>query len=178
MIPLRSALTEAAVLAVFLGGIAVSRALKRRWSAPEVVLMCSIGLLFELLTAHWWNYRNIFILIPTPIDDDISALFPLGWAGLMMIATPVAERLRERWGLARWWQGHLVMMGVWLVVGSISEATFNAIGMIEYVDRPQLRLLLGQLPGLPPTIYMVGYAFLPALIAQIFRWLERSLKTP
>lgn len=178
MIDLRSVLTEAAVLGVFVCGVAVSRTLKRRWTVPEIVLMCAIGLLFELLTAHWWNYRHIFLLIPTPIDSDISALFPLGWAGLMMIATPAAERLRERWDLKPWWQGHLVMMGAWLVVGSISEATFNAIGMIEYIDGPELRLLFGQLPGLPPTIYMIGYAFLPALIAQLFRWLERSFREP
>jgi hypothetical protein len=175
MITVRACLTEAGVLGVFLLGLLVSRSLGRRWHVTEIAMMYVIGLLFEILTAYWWTYRNIFILLPIPINRDISALFPLGWAGLNLISASIAERFWDMHDIKTWWKRHGVLMAVWLIVGSISEATFNAAGMMEYVDRPTRRLLLGQLPNLPPTIYMVGYAFLPPVITQFFRWMERGL---
>lgn len=176
MISARSVLTEAAVAGVFAFGLVVSRRLGRRWTWAEVCVMVLMGLLFELVTARMWTYHHVFILLPTFIDSDISALFPVGWAGLVMAATSCAERAWARKGVVHPLGRHLVLMLCWLAFGAVTEAVFYRIGMIEYVDIPGRRLLLGQLPGLPPTVYMAGYSIIPPAFSQFLLWLERGLR--
>lgn len=139
--------------------------------------MYALGLLFELLTAHMWTYHHIFLLLPTRIDHDISVLFPLGWAGLIMTATPVAESLWKRWRLNGPIQRHLVLMAAWLLIGDLSETTFYRAGMIEYVNDSSTaaNFCLGQWPGLPPTMVLVGYGLLQPFVTHYFRWLERDI---
>lgn len=178
VIPLRSILTEGAVLAVFFVGIIVSRRFNRRWTGGELVVMYFIGLLFEVMTSYMWQYHHIFLILPTPIDSDISVLFPLGWAGMLMITTTLAEAMWARWKVARWWSRHLVLMAVWLVVGDVAETAFYNIGMIEYVREPrtEINFVLGQLPGLPPTLVLATYPIIQPLGSIFLRWLERGLR--
>ena len=82
---------EGSVLAVFLIGLLVSIKLKRRWHITEIITMYALGLLFEILTSHMWIYHNIFLVFP--FAEDISVTFPLGWAGMIMTATTMAETL-------------------------------------------------------------------------------------
>src|SRR6185436_11634639 len=119
-----------------------------------------------------------FLLIPTPLDDDISALFPLGWAGLLMMTTSLAEAGWARWKVTRWWGRHLLLMTVWWVIGDLSETTFAGIGMIEYVRQPntELNFLLGRISGLPPTMILVSYPVFMPLGSHFIRWLERGLR--
>ena len=177
MIPLRSLLTEAGVLGVFAIGLYVSRAYKRRWHPSEIVTMYALGLLFEVLTSYMWDYHHIFLVYGFHIDHDISVLFPLGWAGLIMTVTPLAEHCWRRCRITSWWARHLVLMGVWLVVGDISETTFYNVGMIEYVrsDSTEMFFVLGQLPYFPPTMILVGYSLLHPFVTYFFQWMERGL---
>ena len=87
MITTRMILTECGVLAVFFLGLWVSHWLGRRWHATEMVAMYALGLLFELLTAHLWMYHNVFLVFRFEVAGDISILFPLGWAGLVMTSS-------------------------------------------------------------------------------------------
>ena len=178
MIPLRSLLTEGAVLGVFLAGLGVSRALRRPWTGGEVAVMYVVGLMFEVLTCYMWKYHHIFLILPTPLDDDISALFPLGWAGLLMATTSLAEAAWARWRGSGWWARHLILMGVWLLIGDLSETTFAGIGMIEYVRQPntEINFALGRLPGLPPTMILVTYPVFMPWGSHFIRWLERGLR--
>lgn len=180
MIPLRSLLTEAGVACVFLSGLVVSRRLNRTWTGGELVVMYLIGLLFEVMTCYMWQYHHIVLIIPTPLDNDISALFPLGWAGLLMATTSLAEAVWARWRLVRWWSRHLVLMGLWLVVGDCSETIFAGIGMIEYIRDPrtETNFLLGRIPGLPPTMILATYPVFMPLGSQFIRWLERGFRAP
>ncbi len=171
-------LTECAVLGVFVIGLLVSRHFKRRWHVTEIMTMYALGLLLEVLTAHMWTYHNVFLLFDFRVAHDISVLFPLGWAGLIMIATPIAESAWRRWNVGSWWSRHLVLVVVWLMVGDTSETIFYNLGMIEYVrnDATEMNFLLGQLPRLPPTmILLVGFGVLLPLVSHFFRWMERSL---
>jgi hypothetical protein len=177
MIPWRTVGTEAAVLAVFAFGLAVSRRLRRPWAAPELVLMYALGLLFEVLTAPMWRYHWIALRLPFWGDGDISAAFPLGWTGWILAATAIAERWWRAAGFVRWWTRHLALMAVWLVLGGAGETFFYRIGMIEYVATGpgRVNFVLGQAEGLPPTAVLLGYGGLPPLVSQLFRWLERAL---
>lgn len=177
MITGRTLLTEGGVLGVFVIGLLVSRRLKRRWHATEIITMYALGLLFEVLTSSMWNYHNIFLVFPFHFDSDISILFPLGWAGLIMVATPVAEHAWRRWKVKSWLTRGLLLTAIWLAIGSISETTFYNAGMIEYVRTTETGVLylLGQLPGLPPTMVLLGYGLLPPLISVYFQWMERGL---
>jgi len=176
VIDARAVATEGAVLGVFGIGWLVSRALRRPWRAAEVLTMYMVGMLFEVLTCFMWQYHHIFLVLPWPLDNDISILFPLGWAGMIMTATPVAERLAARWrarsGLAR----HLVLAGVWLVIGAAAETTFYRIGMIEYIRdaRTEVNFLLGQAPGLPPTLVLLCYGITQPFFSRYLQWLERA----
>src|SRR5690348_9629756 len=129
MIDLRSVLTEGGVLLVFLIGVVVSRALGRRWHPSEIFTMYALGLLFEILTAHMWNYHHIFLIFPTRIDNDISILFPFGWAGLIMTATAIAERVWALTDMRNLLGRHLLLAGIWLAIGDLAETTFYNIGM-------------------------------------------------
>lgn len=177
MITLRMVLTEGAVVGVFLVGILVSRRFGRRWHATEIITMYVLGLLFEVLTAYMWKYHYIFLTYPIDIDGDISVLFPLGWAGMIMVTTTLAEVLWVSIGTKKWWSRHLVLMVVWLVIGDLAETTFYQIGMIEYVhnERTEVNFVLGQLPGLPPTMVLLFYGLAQPLFSQYFLWMERGL---
>src|SRR5689334_8304475 len=150
MIDARAVLTEGAVLGVFGAGLAVSRLLHRPWRVAEILTMYVVGLLFEVLTCYMWRYHHLFLLLPWPLDDDISILLPLGWAGMIMTATPIAERLWRSWRARSGLERHLVLAAVWLVTGVAAETAFYRIGMIEYVRDPrtEVNFLLGQAPGL------------------------------
>ena len=139
--------------------------------------MYVMGLLFEIFTSHMWTYNHIFIVIPVPGAKDISALFPLGWAGWIMVTTTVTQVLWKLLRAERWWVRHLVLMGVWFVVGGAAETTFYRIGMFEYVNDASTRInfLLGQWGGLPPTMILLGYGGLPPLVSQFFLWMERRM---
>jgi len=171
---------EAGVLAVFLAGLLVAARCRRRWTMPEMIVMYALGLLFELLSAHMWNYHDILLILPTQIDNDVSVLFPFGWAGLIMIATSTTEALWRRWRMTSWWKRHAVLVVVWLVVGDLVETTFYRIGMIEYVndESTKANFSLGQVPGLPPTMILVGYGMLQPFASHYMRWLERGLERP
>lgn len=173
MITLRMLMTEAAVLAVFPLGLFLARRLGRGWHLSEIVILYGVGLLFEILTAHMWTYHHVFLVLPTPIDSDISLLFPLGWVGFVLTATALAEYFWKKFKAQRWWVRHGILMLTWLPVGLIGEIIFYRIGMIEYID-PR-RLILGQLPFLPPTLYLIGYAITPPFFSQFLLWLERDL---
>jgi len=177
MITGRMLLTECGVLGVFVGGLLVSRCFKRRWHATEIITMYAFGLLFELLTADLWNYHNIFLVFPFRVDRDISVLFPLGWSGLIMTATPIAEYSWRRWKVNSWWARYLLIVIVWLVIGGISETTFYNVGMIGYVHNESTRVsfILGQLPYLPPTMILAGYGLIPPLVSYFFRWMENGV---
>ena len=174
----RALFNECAVLAGFLLSLAVAFRWQRRWAVTEIILMYAIGLLFELLTCFLWQYHDIAFVIPTPIDNDISALFPLGWAGWVILTTTLAEVLWRRWSIASWWARHLVLMALWLAVGDVAETFYYRRGMIEYLQTPHASLLYawGQVPGLPPTLVLLGYAQLPPLVSQLFRRLEQALR--
>lgn len=175
--PLRSLATECAVLGVFALGLLVSRRLGRRWSPMELVLMYAVGLLFEVLTAFMWRYHHIAFRLPSRVDDDLSIFFPLGWAGMITGATAVAEWVWRRWRIRGWWRRHAVLMGVWLVFGDTAETIFHRIGMIEYVREPstEINFLLGQIPGLPPTMILLCYGLVQPFVSKLFQRLERDL---
>lgn len=177
MIPLRSLATELAVLGVFAIGLLLSRRLGRRWSPMEILLMYGIGLLFEILTAHMWRYHHIAFLLPSRVDDDLSIFFPLGWAGLITGATSIAEALWRRWRVRGWFRQQAVLVVTWLLYGDIIETIFYRIGMIEYVRDPstEVNFLLGQVPGLPPTMILIGYGLLQPFATRMFQRLERDL---
>jgi hypothetical protein len=175
----RALATEAGVLGVFLLGALVSRSLRRRWHGSEIATMYALGLLFEVLTAHMWTYHHIFLVFPFAVDRDISILFPLGWAGLIMTATPLAERVWERRRLTGRAARHLALAAVWLAVGGASEIAFYTAGMIEYVrtDATRVNFALGQLPHLPPTLVLLGYGLLQPFASHFFHWMEKGLRT-
>jgi len=172
----RALLNESLVLGVFVLGLAVAARSRRRWRWPDIVVMYLMGLLFELLTAHMWRYHDIFLILPSSIDDDLSVLFPLGWAGWIMTTDAVAGRLADRGRIRSWWARHLVLMGVWLVIGDAAETLFYRIGMIEYIrdEATRVNYLLGQIPGLPPTVILAGYAVVPPLAVQFMRALSAT----
>ncbi len=178
MIPWRALGTEAAVLGVFLTGLLISRRLGRRWSGMELLLMYFVGLMFELYTAYMWHYHHILFLLPSQVDSDLSVLFPLGWAGLITGATAIAETLWRRWKVRGWWRQHAVLMLTWLAYGDVVETIFYRIGMIEYVRTPstEVNFLLGQAPGLPPTMILIGYGLLQPFATRMFQRLERDLR--
>ncbi len=173
----RSILTELGVLGVFLIGVLVSRKLKRRWHPTEVAVMYSLGLLFEVLTCHMWHYHYIFLIYPLYIANDISVVFPLGWAGLIMTATPIAEKIWKKARVKLWIMRHLILMGTWLIVGDTAETIFCNIGMIEYINNEatKVNFLLGQAPYLPPTVVLVGYGLLQPFVSWFLRWMELGL---
>jgi len=172
----RAVLSESAILGVFFLGLFLSRWLGGRRHPSELVLLFAVGLLFEILTAHLWTYHHVFLVLPTPIDSDISVMLPLGWTGLVLFSTAAAERVWARWGLSRWWAKHGVLAGIWLLCGAVGETFFYNIGVIEYIDIPARVFILGQLKPLPPTNYLVGYALVPPLFSQFLLWLERGLR--
>lgn len=181
-VTLRAIATEAGVFGVFLVGLLISRALRRRWHPAEVAVMYLAGLLFELLTAHFWTYHHIFLVLPTRVDLDISIIFPLGWAGFVMAVTAVTEEGWRRWRMRRIWARAAWMALVSLTVGDAFETFFYRIGMIEYVRSEETRVafILGQLPGLPPSMILSNYAIVLPCFVLFFRWLERGLggRTP
>jgi len=180
VISLRSVLTEAAVFSVFLVGAGVSRWFKRRWTGGEIMVMYFMGLLFEVMSSYMWHYHYLFLLLPTPVAPDISVLQPLAWGGLIMTATPLAESAWSRWKVTRWWKRHLILMGIWLLVGGVAETVFYDIGMTEYVRQPntEYNFIFGQLPGFPPTLILAAYPLVQPLGTVFLRWLERGLQSP
>ncbi len=132
MITPQALMTEAGVLAILICGFLASRALGRRWHFTEVMIMYTLGLLFEILTSHMWRYHNIFLLLPLLCAEDISILFPLAWAGLVMTATAMAEYIWRRHTVTRMGR-HAIMMLVWFLIGNIFETLFYNVGVIEYV---------------------------------------------
>jgi hypothetical protein len=178
VIPWRSLATEAAVLGVFAAGLLVSKTLRRRWSPMEIVLMYAVGLLFEILTAFMWRYHHILFVLPSRVDDDLSIFFPLGWAGMITGATAVGERLADRWRVRGAWGRHGVLALAWLVIGDLAETTFHRIGMIEYVRSPdtEFNFWLGRVPGLPPTMILLGYGIFQPFASRLFQRLERDLR--
>jgi len=177
VISTRAVLTECGVLGLFIIGLLLSYRYKRWWHPTEIIAMYSLGLLFEVLTAYMWIYHNIIFVFPFEIDHDISVFFPLGWAGMIIIATTLTETLWTAIGVRKWWSRHVWLSAVWLVFGGLTEITFHKIGMIEYVrdERTGVNFLLGQMPGMPPTMVLLFYGILPPLISQYFRWAERGL---
>jgi hypothetical protein len=177
----RAILVKAAILAVFAAGLLVARAYRRRWPPAEIAVMYLVGLLFEIVTGYMWNYHYIFIrypsFLPVNLGGDISLLLPLGWAGWIMICTTLAEEIWDRYRLLSTWSRHLALSAVWLVIGAAGETLFYRMGMIEYVrnDATRVNFLLGQAPGLPPTMILVGYGLLQPFFSHYFRWLETSL---
>lgn len=172
----RAVLNESLVLGVFALGLVLAARGRRRWRWTEIVVMYLMGLLFEVLTAHLWRYHDLLLVLPGPIDDDLSVLLPLGWAGWIMTTHAIAVRLWERWRIRSAWTRHLVLMGVWLVIGSAAETLFYRIGMIEYVHAESggMLFVLGQIPGLPPTNVLLGYAGIPPVAVQFMRALAAS----
>ena len=181
MINIRALFFKAAILAVFALGLLVARLFRRRWAASEISVMYVLGLLFEIVTGYMWNYHDIFIhfgsVFPAYFGGDISLLFPLGWAGWIMTCTTLAEEIWKRRAIRSWWARHLVLAAVWLIVGSAGETAFYRMGMIEYVrnDMTRVNFLLGQVPGLPPTMILVGYGILQPFFSHYFRWLESDM---
>ncbi len=178
MITTAMVLTEMGVLGVFLVGIVTSRVLRRRWHPSEILVMYALGLLFEMLTAHFWEYQDIFLVFP--FEQDISVLFPLGWAGLIMTATSFAEHLWARFGVQSRLRRHLLLMACWLVVGNTAEIIFYNAGMIEYLRGPrsEINFILGQVPYLPPFMVLVGYGMGQPFVSHFFRWMEGGLSAP
>ncbi len=177
MIPWGAIATEAGVLCVFLLGLGISRLFRRRWHPTEIMTMYALGLLFEVLTAYMWEYHNIILVFPFLIADDISATFPLGWAGLIMTVTSLVERLWGRWRIKGWWRRHLILMSAWLVIGDVTETIFHNAGMFEYVrdEHTRINFVLGQFKPLPPTVVLLGYGFLQPFVTWFFLWMERGL---
>ncbi|MDE2293404.1 MAG: hypothetical protein KGL53_15085 [Elusimicrobia bacterium] len=173
---IRDIFSEAAIVGLFAAGWGISKALGRRWTGAEVVVLAVIGLLFELLTAKLWHYHHIIFIIPTTIDNDISATFPFAWAGLVMAATSMAEWAWRRWSLAPLWKRQLALSGAWFLCGLFAETLFYNIGVIEYTDPPGWRLIPGQFPPFPPTNFIVGYALVPPFFSWLMLWLESGLR--
>jgi hypothetical protein len=172
---------KAAILAVFAASLLVARIFRRHWPPAEISVMYLLGLMFEIATGYMWNYHHLFIrfpsVFPAYFGGDISVLLPFGWAGWIMICTTLAEEIWDRWRVRRLFARHLILAAVWLIIGSAGETLFYRIGMIEYVknDMTRVNFLLGQVPGLPPTMILAGYGLLMPFFSHYFRWLERSM---
>ena len=166
---------EGSVLAVFLIGLLVSIKLKRRWPITEIITMYALGLLFEILTSHMWIYPNIFLVFP--FAEDISVIFPLGWAGMIMTATTMAETLWRKFEIRTWWMKHVVLMLSWWVVGDIAETILYNTGLFDYARdaSTELTFILGQVEPLPPTMILVGYGLLQPIVSYYFLWMEKGL---
>lgn len=177
---LRSLFTEFGVLGMFGFGLAVSRACHRSWSPAVTSLMCVVGLLFELLTARFWNYHHIVFRLPNPCDADISALFPLAWAGLLMASTSLSETLARRMRLRSRLSRHAMLMAAWFVIGNLFETIFFNIGVIEYArgEHERILFMLGQAPYLPPFAVMLGYGVFPPLVSRLFMAINRPAPRP
>jgi len=171
---------EGGVFCVFIIGVLVSRLLGRRWHPAEVVFIYVLGLLFEVLTSYMWEYHHILVKLPLAVAGDISALFPLGWAGLVMMATALAERVWGRYRIGAWWARHLVLVVAWLVVGDTSETLFYNAGLFSYVrdERTAFIFAWGQAEPFPPTFILLGYGILLPFVSHYLRWLERGLGAP
>lgn len=167
--------TESSVLAVFLIGLLVSIKLKRRWHVTEIICMYALGLLFEVLTSHMWDYHNIFLVFP--FSEDISVTFPLGWAGFVMAATSIAETLWRKYEIKTWWMQYIVLSGSWFVVGGTAETAYHNGGLFDYVRDGSTEIIfhLGQLEPLPPTVVLVVYGLCMPLVSCYFLWLEEGL---
>jgi len=174
---LKPVLIELGVLGVFLTGLVLSRMLKRRWHPSEIIIMYVFGFLFEVLTAHMWSYLNVFLTFSFTVAKHISILSPLGWAGLVMGTTAIAERLWKRFRIRNRVARHCVLMMAWLLLGGGFEITFYNVGMFEYIrsQSTQVNFVLGQLPHMPPNMVFLGYFLIMPFISQYFRWLEDSI---